>query len=238
MCDRNEVLADANLKARTKHALVVEALYSARDFDAARVASERILRHSNTKIDQGIAAYALARCHMREHRDDTEVYKACNLAAAKFLEHAGVDADSFQPGAEPPFLRWRLGLLYLVKGFTRWNAGDPQTAMSRLLMAKWCLSKTNDFIGLANVDLTIGGILRSKGEAEEAIPILERACRAYEHAAHHLNLARCLTNIGRAQKDAGRPSCIVHLRQRTSRAPSAITRKRRESSHGLRLTFS
>jgi tetratricopeptide (TPR) repeat protein len=199
------LLVRKGTSARAKHALVVEHYYSLRDFDGAKRAAETILGYCESDGDTvgaAVAAYGLARCHMRLHRSSSAVHEACNLSIARFLRVAGVSKVGFETtkGVDL-FLRWRLGLLYLLKGLARWDSGDLEMGMSRLLIAKWCLLGTGDFIALANVEHSIGTILRSTGDHAQAIEVLERARASYKDANHHLNFARCLTSIGRAQID-------------------------------------
>ncbi|MBI3050717.1 MAG: tetratricopeptide repeat protein [Acidobacteria bacterium] len=204
--DPVQVLSRNDISARAKHALVVERYYAAREFETARKWAERIKDHCEDRGDilgTGIASYGLARCLMRQHKDVAAVYGECDFATTRFLRAVRVnELDSVTP-EDSLFLRWRIGLVLLLHGYTRWTAGDVNAGMSRLLMAKWCLLGTGDPIALANANHSIGTILRSVGAPREALEVLKRARAAYQHADHHLNLARCLTNLGRVQKDLG-----------------------------------
>lgn len=95
-------------------------------------------------------------------------------------------------------VRWRLGLVFSVIGFSSWRAGDLGRATSRLQLARRLLGGTRDFVNIANVEQGIGCIRRSEGENPEALRLFEMAQKHYEHAGHQLHLSRVLSNAGQA----------------------------------------
>src|SRR5262245_49937024 len=103
--------------------------------------------------ERGELHYYLARFYGRLHQYAT-VDQHSDQALAAFAQAAMADT-----GAEAPRrLRWRIGLVLMVAGFTHWRAGHLAKATSQLQLAKWLLHQTQDVISQANVDQYLGGI--------------------------------------------------------------------------------
>src|SRR5262249_58860656 len=101
-------------------------------------------------------------------------------------------------GADAPLrLRWRIGLVLMVAGFTHWRAGHLAKATSQLQLAKWLLHQTQDVISQANVDQYLGGIQRAQCQYTAALASLERAPALYLPEHHPRELSRARTGLRR-----------------------------------------
>jgi len=179
---------------------VAEYFYSRREFGRAVEIGEEILSQCKKENDPwgiGESCYYLLRfCSRREQFDQAEQYG--DQALASFAQ-AGMAYDE-----EPIGIRWRIGLVLLVAGHAKWRAGYLGKAMSKLQVAQLLLKKAEgDPIGKANVKHSIGAILRSKGEYEKALRLLEQAHKLYRAAKHQLNISRVQLAIGRVHLDVG-----------------------------------
>ena len=151
--------------------------------------------HAMDHRGKGEALYALMRILRRLHKYQ-EVTGHRHEAIEAF-------AAAPKPGHDDKAtLPWRVGLVYLVAGFTEWRAGNLPSAMGLLHTADCLLQQSEDFIARANVHHTFGVILRSQGRADAALQQLNRARGLYATAGHDLNLARVHTDIGRVHLDS------------------------------------
>jgi tetratricopeptide (TPR) repeat protein len=177
-----------DLPARARLQLV-EHDYSARSFEAARMAARTIRNQCHDRGDYlgaAEAAYYMARCYMRLH-DPDPVYRACDRAL-EWLSLAGNQAT----------VHWRTGLVLLVAGSTGSEAGH--SAWLELYAAKAILNMfPGDIVGRANVEHAIGSAFRraESKDANRALKAFDKALVDYRQADHKLNIARVETNIGR-----------------------------------------
>jgi tetratricopeptide (TPR) repeat protein len=176
----------------------VEYHYAMREFEDAVHEAVRIRSRCESAQDRwgiGESCYYLARCYMRRH-DHREVFRCCDRAIENFTAATGADSAS---------VKWRVGQVHLVAGFAGWDAGEFDTARSRLYAARWLLHDTRDPVSAANVDHTIGSILRSRArdtsDLDRALVMLIGARQQYATMNHTVNLARVFTNIGRVHLD-------------------------------------
>jgi tetratricopeptide (TPR) repeat protein len=189
---------------RAKLQLLVEHDYSLGDFERASIAAKQIRRQCEERKNpwgMGEALYYLARCCMRVHKP-LAVYDACDKSIESFVQAAAAE----RRGA--PEVQWRIGLVLLVGGYTSWDAGH-NTARLKLLTARSLLAATGDIVSRANVEQTIGTVLRSQRRSQadfaQALEAFDAARTAYRAANHQLNLARVLTNMGRTFLHMGEP---------------------------------
>lgn len=164
---------------------------------SARSIAEAVLKDAMEARDHrgiGEGCYYLMRITRRLHKyDDVARYR--HQAIESFADAAAANRDDRKA------LSWRLGLVYLVAGFTQWRAGDLVSATSLLHTSRSLLEGTSDFIGQANVRHTMGVILRSRGRFADALGELESAAKLYKDANHAVNLARVYCDIGRVYLD-------------------------------------
>jgi tetratricopeptide (TPR) repeat protein len=165
---------------------------------AADIARDALTKASHAADTRGTAeaSYFLMRILRRSH-SYSEITDKCHAAIEAFT------AASRRGGVDKTVLSWRLGLVYLVAGFTQWRAGNLAHAMGLLHTADFLLQTSGDFIARANVRHTFGVILRSRGRLDEALKELQAADGLYEKAGHQLNRARVNTDIGRVYLDGG-----------------------------------
>jgi tetratricopeptide (TPR) repeat protein len=148
--------------------------------------------------DLGELHYYLARFYSRLHRY-TAVDQQCDQALEAFARAALLD-----PGAQEPLtIRWRIGLILMVAGFTQWRAGSLAKATSQLQTAKWLLHPTQDAISQANVEQYLGCLQRSQGQYAAAVASLERARDIYRREHHPRELSRVQTELGRTYLEQG-----------------------------------
>jgi tetratricopeptide (TPR) repeat protein len=148
--------------------------------------------------DLGELHYYLARFYSRLHR-----YAAVDQQCDQALE-AFARAALMYPGPQEPLtIRWRIGLILMVAGFTHWRAGHLVKATSQLQTAKWLLHPTRDVISQANVEQYLGCLLRSQGQYAAAVASLERARDIYLREHHPRELSRARVGIGRTYLEQG-----------------------------------
>ena len=148
--------------------------------------------------DLGELHYYLARFYSRLHK-----YAAVDQHGDQALE-AFARAALMYPGAQEPLrIRWRIGLILMVAGFTHWRAGQLAKATSQLQTAKWLLHPTQDVISQANVEQYLGGLLRSQGQYAAALASLARAQAIYRREHHPRELSRVQTEMGRTYLEQG-----------------------------------
>ena len=95
-------------------------------------------------------------------------------------------------------LRWRIGISYLVEGFSLWRKkGDTAVASHKLITAKMLLEKTGDYMDEANVLQGLGCIRRTEGDHKASLQEFMKALELYEKYKHLLNKSRTLAGIGR-----------------------------------------
>jgi tetratricopeptide (TPR) repeat protein len=189
---RASVLALRAVPARHKLQLA-ELHYARRDFAAAIRVAERVLAHPDTRADgwgTGEVLYYLARYTGRLNRLD-QAAALCARALESFSSAARVNP------AEKEALRWRIGLVLLTDGNSRWRAGHLTEARGALHAALSLLTDGKDVIGVGNAHQSLGCILRSQGEHEAALCAFGKALSEYQRGNHRLNEARVLTNIAR-----------------------------------------
>ena len=173
---------------------LAEFFYSQGDFRRALVVAEQILDQSRQDLwGFGETCYFLSRCYSRL-RQQKEREDFSGKALDYFLQMEGEPRIAVQ---------WQIGRAYLLEGFSLWRDGHPDRAMVKLHTARSLLTRTGDFISIANVEQSLGCILRSFGRLEEAIGSFASALDHYQEAGHQLNIARVLTNLGRTWLDKG-----------------------------------
>jgi len=192
MDDEEKILTMPGLDTRARLQFT-EYFYSQREFQKALDLGEKILgqcKKDNLK-ETGEAYYYLARSCLRLHLH-TKVQEHLDLALKHFY-HALTETEMEGP------ITWRIGLVYLLRGFAQWRRGFIVKANSNLYAAKWFLDKTEDLTSKGNVHLSFGCILRSQGL--DSVPEFNKADQCYADADHQPNRARVLTNRGRALGD-------------------------------------
>jgi tetratricopeptide (TPR) repeat protein len=182
---------------RTGQKLVLcEYYYAKRKFDKAISMAQQVLKACVENKDpsgEGEAHHFIARCFSRLFEQD-ELLKSCEESRACFFRWFTVSTNRSR---DLPVLNWRIGISYLLEGFSLWREGNALGGRDRLLAAQLLLEDIRDDISKANVLQSLGAILRSQGETAQSLVTLSSALELYNAAHHSRNIARTLTNIGR-----------------------------------------